>query len=77
MKIDLGHGAYLEPDEGPRNTPYHQRIIGTAPIPGTRAGHWLELACGHRAMSFGNLAHAGGVVLCDQCRNAKPPEGEA
>jgi hypothetical protein len=69
MKIDLGRGAYLEPDEGPRDTPYHQRIICVTPIPNTRVGNYLELACGHRVMTFGKLEHAAGVVLCTECRD--------
>jgi hypothetical protein len=68
MKIDLGHGAYLEPDENPRNSPFHKRILRTAPVANTLSGHWVDLECGHRVMSFGNLAHAGGVLLCSQCR---------
>jgi hypothetical protein len=69
MKIDLGQGAYLEPDEGPRDSPYHQRIMSAAKIPNTLAGHYLNLACGHRVMSFGKLEHAQGVILCTQCRD--------
>jgi hypothetical protein len=33
MKIDLGRGAYLEPDEGPRNTRWHMRIERSERIP--------------------------------------------
>jgi hypothetical protein len=69
MKIDLGRGAYLEPDEGPRNTRWHMRIERSERIPNTRSGNWLYLACGHRSMAFGNLGYAGGVVLCTQCRD--------
>ena len=69
MKIPVGGGAYLEPDEGPRDTRFHMRIIGTTPIPNTRAGYYLDLACGHRVMTFGRLEHAGGVVLCADCRD--------
>lgn len=68
MKIPLGRGAYLEPDDGPRDTWAHKRIVAVDRIPNTRNGHMLDLECGHRVMSFGNLTHAGGVVLCDQCR---------
>jgi hypothetical protein len=72
-KIDLGDGSYLEPDEGPRDTRFHKRIMRTRPIIGSRAGHWCDLECGHRIMSFGNLAHAAGVVLCTQCRDLEGP----
>ena len=71
MKIDLGHGAYLEPDEAPRDTPHHRRILRTVPIPNTRGGNVLELECGHRAMTFGDLRHANGVVLCMECRDGE------
>ncbi len=70
--IDLGHGHTLEPDKEPRDSPFHKRIIRTTPIPNTRAGHWCDLECGHRVMSFGRLALANGVVLCTQCRGARP-----
>lgn len=74
MKIDLGHGAFLEPDEAPRNTPFHKRILRTKRIANTRVGRWCELECGHRVMAFGDLTHAGGCVLCTQCRDAALPE---
>jgi hypothetical protein len=77
-KIDLGHGAHLEPDSGPRNTAFHKRIIRTAPVPNTKVGHYCDLECGHRVMTFGNLAHCAGVVLCDQCRteDARRSQGD-
>lgn len=68
MKIDLGHGAYLEPDEGGNNQ-FRKRIVSTTPIPNTRTGHWCNLECGHRVMTYGNLDHAKGRVLCTQCRD--------
>ena len=71
MKIDLGHGAYLEPDEEPRSSTHHKRIVSAAPIPGTRCGNYANLECGHRVMTFGNLGHADGVVLCTQCRDGE------
>lgn len=70
MKVDLGGGAYLEPDEGPRDTRFHKRIVSTKRIPNTRAGHYAALECGHQVMTFGNLSHAEGVALCTQCRDA-------
>lgn len=74
MKIPLGGGAYLEPDEAPRESPFHKRILRTQPIKGTRTGHWADLECGHRVMTFGDLAKAEGKVLCTECRDgaAKP-----
>lgn len=70
-RIDLGHGAYLEPDEGPRNTPHHRRIVAAVPIPNTRSGHSALLECGHYVRTFGDITLAGGVVLCLQCRDAE------
>jgi hypothetical protein len=71
MKINLGHGAYLEPDEGPRDTLFHKRIVKVERIANTRVGNWCVLECGHRAMTFGDLTHCGGVLLCMQCRNGE------
>jgi hypothetical protein len=68
MKIDLGHGAYLEPDDGPRDSAFHKRILRTTPVANTRTGNWVDLECGHRVMSFGNLAYAHGVLLCERCK---------
>jgi hypothetical protein len=71
MKIDLGHGAYLEPDEGPRNTPFHKRIVRVERIPNTRVGNNVILECGHRVQTFGDLTHAAGLVLCTECRDSE------
>jgi len=60
----------MESDDGPRDTFFHKRIVRTASIPNTRSGNYVDLECGHRAMTFGNLDEAGGVVLCSQCRDA-------
>ena len=68
MKVDFGDGPYLEPDEEPRDSPFYRRIVGTRPIPNTRSGHFLRLACGHSATAFGNLAQLDGRVLCLRCR---------
>ena len=76
MKIALDSGgSYLEPDDGPRDSRYHMRIVRIEPIPGTRTGNDVVLECGHRVQTFGNLEHAGGVVLCTKCRDLD--EGEA
>jgi len=72
MKIPLGHDAYLEPDEEPRDTPFHKRMVRWKPIPNTRSGRIVELECGHVVQTFGNLNHAHGVLLCNQCRDEKP-----
>ena len=69
MKIDLGHGAYLEPDEEPRNTMFHKRILKTRRIPITRSGNIAILECGHVVHTFGRLTLAEGRVLCTQCRD--------
>lgn len=71
MKIDLGGGHYLEPDQGPRNTRHHKRIVSVSPIPNTRAGNVCMLECGHVVQTFGDLGRAKGVVLCNQCRDAE------
>jgi hypothetical protein len=70
MKIDLGGGAYLEPDEDPRESRFHMGIVCTERIPNTRVGHYAALTCGHRVLLFGDPALAGGRVLCTQCRDA-------
>ena len=71
MKIDLGHGAYMEADEGgPRLTPYHRQMIIIAPIPGTTTGYNVTLECGHRVQVFGDPKRANGVVLCLRCRDS-------
>jgi len=69
MKVDLGHGSYLEPDDGPRDSRFHKVIVAAVPIPGTRAGHDVLLQCGHHVQTFGDLRHAGGVAFCVQCRD--------
>ena len=73
MKIALDSGGYLEPDEGPRDTPFHKRIVRKEPIPNTRAGHNVTLECGHGVQTFGDLALAEGVVLCTKCRDLEEP----
>jgi hypothetical protein len=67
MKYDPPDGGCLYPDKGPRDTIFHKAVLRAEPVPNTLCGHWLDLECGHRVMAFGDLAHAGGVVLCDQC----------
>jgi len=70
MKIGVGYGrGYLEPDEGPRNSPYHMRIVHVQKIPNTRAGNSVLLQCGHTVQTFGDLTHAAGVILCTKCRD--------
>jgi hypothetical protein len=71
MKIDLGHGSYLEPDEEPRDSEFHKVIVRAVPIPGTRSGHSVLLQCGHTVQTFGGLKHAKGVAFCTQCRDAQ------
>jgi hypothetical protein len=69
MKIDFGRGMYLEPDEGPRDSPFHKRITKVIPMPDSRSGNTIHLECGHRAMTFGDLKLTDGVVLCTECRD--------
>jgi hypothetical protein len=71
MKINLGHGAYMESDEGPRDTVYHKRIISTTRIAHTKTGKYCHLECGHRVMLFGKLQATKGVVLCTVCRDVE------
>jgi hypothetical protein len=84
-KIPLDDGSYLEPDEGPRNTRFHKRIVRFWKLSRRECerilahacgndelvgeGYILELECGHDEMVFGNLAHAEGVALCTKCRD--------
>jgi hypothetical protein len=76
MKIALDNGgSYLEPDEGPRNSRFHMKIVRVERIANTQSGHNLTLECGHGVQAFGNLRHAGGVVLCTKCRDLD--EGES
>jgi hypothetical protein len=77
MKIAVGSGAYLEPDEGPRDTRFHKRIVRVERIANTRTGLNVTLACGHGVQTFGDLAHAEGVVLCTKCRDAIVDETKA
>ena len=68
-EIIEGPGFRLEgerPDE--RSTPFHKRIIEFKPIPNTRTGNYVKLECGHVVQTFGGLQHAGGVLLCQECR---------
>jgi hypothetical protein len=67
-RIDLGGGNSLEPDPEPRDTQFHQTIVGTRPIPNARMGHFVQLACGHEVITFGKLEHAAGKILCTVCR---------
>lgn len=70
MKITLDNsGSYLEPDEPPRNSLYHMRIVRVERIPGTLSGNNVTLECGHGVQTFGNLAHAEGRILCTKCRD--------
>ena len=68
--IDLGHGMTIEPDRPPRRTEFHRKILAVRPIPNTRSGHYIDLNCGHEVISFGDLSHAQGRVLCTVCRAA-------
>jgi hypothetical protein len=75
MKIPIGSGAYIEPDEGPRDTRFHRRVLSIEPIEGTRSGNRVALDCGHCVQTFGDLTHAAGVVLCTQCRDYAEEKG--
>ena len=69
MKIWLDSGgSFIEPDEGPRGK-FHKRIVRVERIPNARNAHNVTLECGHGVQTFGDLSHAGGVVLCTKCRD--------
>lgn len=70
MKISVGGGGYIEPDDGPRDTRFHKRIVKVEKMSNTRSGHWVDLECGHRVATFGNLEYAEGVIRCTECRDA-------
>lgn len=73
MKISLGADSYLEPDEEPRNSPYHMRIVKAEAIPNTRSGNNVTLECGHRVQTFGDFRRFRGIVMCTQCRDLLAP----
>lgn len=58
----------IEPDLPPRNGPHHKQIVATRPMPKTQTGKYITLECGHILMSFGDLSHTGGRVLCLECK---------
>jgi hypothetical protein len=74
VKIDLGGGAYIEPDEGPRNTRFHQRIVRAEAIHETKSGMNVTLECGHLVQDL-RPSLAGGVLLCTQCRDSQEASG--
>jgi hypothetical protein len=74
-KIPVGGGAYIEPDDGERNSRFHVAIVKVERIPNTRTGHCAKLACGHVVMMFGSVEAAGGRVLCTVCRDASAALG--
>jgi hypothetical protein len=69
MKIAVGRDSYIEPDDGPRNTRFHMRIVRKEPIRGTQSGMNVTLECGHGVQTYGDLSLAGGVLLCAKCRD--------
>jgi hypothetical protein len=70
LKIDFGHGAYLE-GSGGKLTKWHRRPIKVTALANTSSGRVVLLECGHKVMTFGDLEHArqadGAVWLL--CRN--------
>ena len=71
MKIPIGDdGSYLEPDSGPRDSPFHRRIMQVAQLKNTRCGNRIVLDCGHQVLAFGDLGKSDGVLFCVQCRDA-------
>ena len=51
-----------------RNTVFHKKIVTVTPVPNTKSGNDVVLACGHKVRTFGDLKHANGVILCQECR---------
>ena len=77
MKILIGsHGSYLEPDDGPRDSRFHMRVVRVEPIPNTRTWNHVMLECGHGVQTCGDLEHAGGVLLCTKCRDLEDADEE-
>lgn len=70
MNHTRGDPGYLRPDMSPRNSPFHRSIVRIMRVEGTTSGHSLELDCGHKVFSFGDIAQAEGVILCTRCREA-------
>jgi hypothetical protein len=68
-----GKTIRVEPDQGPRDTQFHKRIVSVQPIPRTGVGYWCDLECGHVVQILGKLDHLNGVALCTKCcdRGAK------
>lgn len=75
MKIGLDSGgSYLEPDDGPRDTRFHKRIVRVEKIHNPQfksEWHNVTLECGHGVTVIGKLEHAGGVALCTKCRDSE------
>lgn len=69
MKIDLGGGAYLEPDTQPRKSRFHFDIVNMERLPNTLMGFYAVLSCGHRVMMFGNMEMVGRRAFCAYCRD--------
>ncbi len=57
-----------------RNTPFHKRIVRTRRVPGTKSGNHVFLECGHRVMTFGDLALTNGVAMCERCKQENEHE---
>jgi|SRR5581483_3925251 len=66
MPLDLT----FEPDLPPGDTEFHKRIVATVPMEGSRTGKHITLECGHEVLSFGDVSHTGGRVLCLECMKA-------
>ncbi len=69
MKIPLGSGGFLEPDEGPRDSRFHKRIVSVTPVPDTKYSNDVVLECGHNVCIIGDLSRVEGVILCTRCRD--------
>jgi hypothetical protein len=69
MRIVIGsNDDYLEPDDEPRNTRFHMRIVGIEPILDSN-GRQVLLECGHGVAVYGAMEALAGVVLCTKCRD--------
>lgn len=59
-------GITMEPDVP---GPYHREIAYSTDVPNTKTGQRHTLTCGHRVMTFGNVAHARGKLFCAACKD--------
>jgi len=67
MRINIG-GSFIEPDEGPRNTIFHRRIVREEEVVNMPCAKVLLLDCGHRVVAIGRVELCEGRVFCLYCK---------